>query len=273
MIQPQGLQRQDHSLKMAKTLTGNSRRRDQQIQSLMLNRLSQKYERQLSREIARAMQAGATAVRTGRNIQSIQADHERRITPILQSLWIDTGTQMAEHILGSERSRNLLMEQKQDFDVSATEVIDRVMTGWMAQVGGEKIKQITRTTLTDIRNIVNRGIADGLSEREIGAQIAAVAPTKSASRAQTIARTETHSASTFAAQSSAEATGLSLVKVWTSARGERTRPDHDEADGQRRALNEPFIVGGELLMYPADPVGSPEQVINCRCVIAYEMAD
>lgn len=257
------------------TITGNSRRREQRWQELLINRLTLKYERQLGREIARAMNAGATAVRQGRvnPADQVLAEHERRMTAILQSLWMESATQMAEHMLGSERAWHGLMERKQVADVSATEVIDRVMIAWMAQVGGEKIKLITRTTVTDIRAIVSRGITDGLSERDIAAQIAAVAPTKSASRAQTIARTETHSASAFSAQSSAEATGLTLVKVWVSARGERTRPDHDEADGQRRALNEPFIVGGEPLMYPGDSNGSPEQIINCRCVSAYEMAD
>ena len=251
----------------------------------MLNRMTQKYERQIAREIARAMNAGATAVRSGRNIQTIEAEHERRMTAILQSLWMESATQMAEHMLGSERAWHGLIERKQVADVSATEVIDRVMIAWMAQVGGEKIKQITRTTVTDIRGIVSRGITDGLSERDIAAQIAAVAPTKSASRAQTIARTETHSASAFSAQSSAEATGLTLVKVWVSARGERTRSlaegaefGHAEADGQRRLLNEPFNIptldgGSEAIMYPGDFMGSAGNVINCRCVAAYEMAD
>ena len=259
---------------MARTITGNSRQREQQLQSLMINRMTQKYERQIGREIGRAMTAAATAVRAGRNIETIRAEHERRMTAILESLWMESATQMAEHMLGSERSWYGLIEQKNvGVAISATVVIDRIMTDWMAQVGGIKIKQVTATTVLNVRQIVNAGINEGLSERDIAAQIAAVAPTKSASRAQTIARTETHSASTFAAQSSAEATGLTLVKVWVSARGERTRPDHDEADGQRRALNEPFIVGGEPLMYPGDPIGSPEQVINCRCVAAYEMAD
>jgi hypothetical protein len=37
------------------------------------------------------------------------------------------------------------------------------------------------------------------------------------------------------------------------------------ADGQVRKANEPFDVGGEELMYPRDPSGSPENTINCHC--------
>lgn len=58
-----------------------------------------------------------------------------------------------------------------------------------------------------------------------------------------------------------------LDRVWLSAGNDgRTRPDHAEADGQRVGPGEPFIVGGEELMWPGDPDGSPEQVMNCRCV-------
>ena len=31
-------------------------------------------------------------------------------------------------------------------------------------------------------------------------------------------------------------------------------------------LDEAFIVGGEALMYPGDPAGSPGNVINCHCI-------
>jgi hypothetical protein len=37
------------------------------------------------------------------------------------------------------------------------------------------------------------------------------------------------------------------------------------ADGQVVGLDEPFIVGGEQLMYPGDPAGSPGNICNCLC--------
>lgn len=64
--------------------------------------------------------------------------------------------------------------------------------------------------------------------------------------------------------------GKKIYKVWRSLHDEKTRPAHAQASGQKVLLNEPFIVGGEKLMYPGDySLGaSPGNTINCRCVIA-----
>lgn len=58
-----------------------------------------------------------------------------------------------------------------------------------------------------------------------------------------------------------------LKKQWKSLLNDRTRPDHANADGQIKEMNEPFEVGESLLMYPADSsLGAPlAQTINCRC--------
>lgn len=55
------------------------------------------------------------------------------------------------------------------------------------------------------------------------------------------------------------------MREWVAILDERTRDWHAEADGQRVAIGEPFNVGGEDLMEPGDPAGSPENIINCRC--------
>lgn len=47
----------------------------------------------------------------------------------------------------------------------------------------------------------------------------------------------------------------------------RTRHEHGMADGQVVPANDPFIVGGEELMFPADTAGSPWNVYNCRCAM------
>lgn len=60
-----------------------------------------------------------------------------------------------------------------------------------------------------------------------------------------------------------------MIKEWASAEDSRTRPSHAAADGDEVPLDEPFSVGGELLMVPGDPRGSAKNVANCRCSILH----
>ena len=260
------------------TLTGRSRRAEQRIQELMLSRTSQQFERRLSREIARAMRSAAGSL----NPDGIESEHRKRLTRLMESLWRASMLSMAEHMTGAERSWRGKIEAKNLSDVEPTEVTDRMMQEWMATIGARKITQITDTTKEDIRRTVEAGIRDGLSERDIAKRIREIAPTKSASRAQTIARTEVHAASQASAQEVADQSGVSMVRVWVSSQGERTRTfeegaqfDHVIPDGQQRGMNEPFDIpgvnGDEQLMYPGDPAGSAGNVINCRCAVAFEL--
>lgn len=56
-------------------------------------------------------------------------------------------------------------------------------------------------------------------------------------------------------------------KRWVTRHDSKVRETHAAADRQVKRLEEPFVVGGELLMYPADTAGSPALTLNCRCVL------
>jgi uncharacterized protein with gpF-like domain len=88
-------------------------------------------------------------------------------------------------------------------------------------------------------------------------------------RARTIAQTETtraYGAGTLAAgMEQSRVTGRLLRKRWDTEHDARVRTSHREVDGQVRDLSYPFYVDGFPLMFPGDPVGPPETVINCRC--------
>jgi hypothetical protein len=90
-------------------------------------------------------------------------------------------------------------------------------------------------------------------------------------RARVIARTESHGArNTVNAASvrrvaSAFGSDSAFSRRWQAAEDARTRPTHNEADGQTVALNQPFTVGGASLDFPGDPSGPPGEIINCRC--------
>ena len=85
-----------------------------------------------------------------------------------------------------------------------------------------------------------------------------------------IARTQTTRIENLArldAYKVVEKQGYKVVKQWVAVSDNRTRDAHKHADGQMVEMNEAFKVGGEKLMYPGDPNGSPENIINCRCTM------
>ncbi len=72
----------------------------------------------------------------------------------------------------------------------------------------------------------------------------------------------------------AEEKGTELYKYWIAHDDQLTREEHVQADVDYSRANaipraEPFIVGGEEMMYPADPHGSGWNVYNCRCTMGY----
>jgi hypothetical protein len=121
---------------------------------------------------------------------------------------------------------------------------------------------------------VERGIQEGRSldrvTEDVQVLLTASGTALWPNRARTVARTETMgavNAGVFrAAQLDAQARGdLAPAKVWIATDDARTRPTHNEADGQRTLLGSPFRVGGSELLFPGDPRGPAQEVINCRC--------
>lgn len=88
-------------------------------------------------------------------------------------------------------------------------------------------------------------------------------------RAVVIARTETlgalNGSRTDSFQAFAAETEEELERMWLSTVDPRTRPTHVAADGQRTGVTDPFMVGGFALMFPGDPTGPAQEVIQCRC--------
>ena len=59
-------------------------------------------------------------------------------------------------------------------------------------------------------------------------------------------------------------------KVWVSQRDNRVRRTHQIADGQKKPIDDYFIVGGVALMIPCDPdCDVEEETSGCRCVCHY----
>lgn len=139
------------------------------------------------------------------------------------------------------------------------------------------VTALTRTTEDEMERLYER-IEQGVSpavESELRSKIRDLANTSDRSRrrwewrADRIARTEVAAATNagvdaFARESTA-ATGREWYKRWWSSQDDRVRATHRAAHGQVAPPGGRFTVGGASLRYPGDPLGPPQETINCRC--------
>lgn len=124
-----------------------------------------------------------------------------------------------------------------------------------------------------MRTQLSTGVDKGESTAELAKRVQAILSVTSSenwpSRSKIVAITEVNGAANAAWLASAlqaqRELGVTLNKVWISAKDSRVRPSHRAADGQTVPLLTPFIVGGFPLMYPGDKAGPPQEVIGCRC--------
>lgn len=123
---------------------------------------------------------------------------------------------------------------------------------------------------------IEGGIREGRSVQDTAAAVdvllTATGSERWPHRAITVARTETLAAVNAgifrSAQLDAEARGdVAPFKVWLATDDARTRATHVLADKQRTLLDSPFQVGGAPLLFPGDPRGPAQEVINCRCTV------
>jgi len=154
--------------------------------------------------------------------------------------------------------------------VSLIEIAERALLRWLAAHAAERVVAI----LDGIRSSIRRSLVTSVEQNEAPRQAAdrIIEQTDGEigkSRAMRIARTEIHTASNVGSTESARATGLDLDKEWASTHDKRTRPAHEEADGQVVDQNDTFLVGDERLRFPGDPEGSAANIINCRCVLLW----
>lgn len=130
---------------------------------------------------------------------------------------------------------------------------------------GERTPVDAMRAITDVLGVEARAGVWGLRKRpEVVRGIAA--------RSEAIVRTETTRVHNLATQSQLQQQAQrepDLLKGWAAVGDSRTRYDHLQAhiayNKNPIPINEPFIVGGEALMFPGDPSASAKQTVFCRC--------
>ena len=126
-------------------------------------------------------------------------------------------------------------------------------------------REIGDATQADLQRALRKMYTKvGMSPYEAEGFIKKMFKEKYKNRARTIARTETGIAQATASHQTYVENKVTH-KQWR-AMLVNTRKTHQQANGQKKRINEPFLVGGSALMHPLDPGGDPAEIINCRCV-------
>lgn len=154
-------------------------------------------------------------------------------------------------------------ETKFEFDPFSAELLN-----WIRQQAGLKIKGIEQTTIERVRAAIAEGEEANESTPQIAKRIKETYQDFGRYRSFVIARTETGAAAGVASQEAAKQTGMTLKKVWISSRDGRVRDSHVAIDGETKDMDEPYSNG---CMFPGDPNGPAEEVIQCRCTESYEV--
>lgn len=138
--------------------------------------------------------------------------------------------------------------------------------------GLDKVKGLTADAVDKINTELSLGIMGGKQPFEVMKAVGRNLDEPSifktlANRAYVITHQECGKALEAAGQQRKEKAAEvvpGLQKQWYYGHSPKMpRPEHVAANGQIRDVSEPFEVGGEKLMYPKDPGGSPQNTIKC----------
>ena len=148
--------------------------------------------------------------------------------------------------------------------------IDNKLMDWIEWRARFSATEIVGTSADRVRKLIYDTISDGPYSIDKVQSVLQRDYAFSDDRARSIARTEILTAQTtgqFSSDMKFADEGLLLGKVWQASNDERVRHSHQEAHNQFKEFYEPFIVNGELLMYPRDSEmgAGANNVIQCRC--------
>jgi 2'-5' RNA ligase len=189
------------------------------------------------------------------------------IVPAVAEAFVESATVLAKEFADAGRPTELLSLESP----AATDFLDAATNRLVAV--SDTLWEVARRELAD-------GVRAGEGIEELAGRLQEAGGFGEA-RARTIARTEVVAASNSASLAQALRLGdPSIAKEWLATMDaggmvcdERTRADHCAAHEQVQPLGEPFEVGGTWLMYPGQPIGPADEVINCRCGIGYVVED
>ena len=258
---------------MARRLVDNNARREHRRQVALLDRLTAQFRGRLERELAVAMKDMVEHWLQTNQVMLPRGFYDR-IEATYRQMALASVTMFGNRIYNQGKAHGFPLEAKESF----AQIMTRLALRYISQEAiRRRITEVTETTRRQIVRAVSKGFSDGLGQRGVADYILDLVPSLAQYRANMIARTETHGAANYGSDEAAKQTGLPLSREWISAQDERTRPTHVIAGKQPPvSMDGTFKVGDADLAFPGDPDGGadyPEEVINCRCTVAYIVDD
>lgn len=231
-----------------------------------LIKLIQKQFKKEAEEVARAVREAPTLDSiVGRAAGKISVEEW---TKLYNEMYEDTMNAFGNFTENELKSRKNSLETKQ---IENEELWVNQALAYIQNTVSDRVAEILNTTSDRIQEVVLEGLRQGMSKEEIAEEIEELYADMEEERAPTIARTESltgsQAGSYFAVMALGILTGITLKKNWLTMQDRKVRPSHARVNGERKGVNEPYSNG---LMFPGDPEGSPEEVINCRCVEWYD---
>ena len=223
--------------------------------------------------IGKQVGAGVKAYEAGESVEKAIRPDELRVA--YSSAWTSTA------LLFAKETFNAVTSARKDFTEQELKAWEKAVLDYLKKEGSTRIKLITQTTRDWINAIIEFGVEAGWGTDKVAREIRKRWTDIEDFRAERIARTEIIGASNLGSREGALSTGLDLVAIWLSTDDKRTRrlsstrrprrgrgADHVRMNGERKEMNDRYSNG---LLFPGEPGGQADEVINCRCTEIYEV--
>ena len=133
----------------------------------------------------------------------------------------------------------------------------------------QQVQECDQTVRAKLNAALTEGLNNGESHDDLADRVRTVFADLGQSDAKRIAVTETGMAYNYSRHETMRGVGIQY-KRWLSSHGPNVRDSHRAAELEYGSnaipLDQPFRVGGYDLMYPGDPEGPPQEIINCQCI-------
>ena len=211
------------------------------------------------------------------NKEDIKNEYKRLSKPVYLGIIEQVGNDRIKEFT-AEMAKTKAKKVEIKFDVS-----EKAVQEWIKKRMEKASESISKTLSSDIRDILEEGFENGMSQVDIAREIRETLPEDEAYRADNIARTESTAVTAQADLEGIRQLGIGgrIGKVWLDEQDERVRDSHAAAgerysDGYDKVTGEPvriddeFIVGEDSMVAPANGEVAEENV-NCRCGMVYEV--